>query len=386
MKLKITTKILKLVTTPARLRFLIKHFVFLSFFLIQAFWSVAQIGIQTDDPDPSSALDIVSANKGLLVPRVILTANLNSPLPVTNPATGLLVYNSGTNQTEGFYFWTGTAWLMLKPYENSDIQGPVSSTDNAVVRFDGTNGNTIQNSTVIIDDASNVSSVHNITTAGFSMPTNAGLNKVLQSDASGNGIWMDTHLPDIQQQNVVITADANTINFQGSVNVTNDGGNKASVSVTSTLGEEQIIQVGSTSNKDLNNLVTPVNIPWDIEMFKDTATFQHSNTVNSNRITVRCSGTFEFNYMFSIVNDNNQRKTLRSRIRVNGTTYITGSTAYAFTYSSSDDKSSLVSSSFLLDLQTNDYIEIMVNGQTNVGSVNLIPNESLLFVRILRSW
>lgn len=38
------------------------------------------------------------------------------------------------------------------------VFGPSSSTDNAVVRFDGTSGNSIQNSGVIIDDSNNISS------------------------------------------------------------------------------------------------------------------------------------------------------------------------------------------------------------------------------------
>ena len=74
----------------------------------------AQIGIQTNTPDASSALDIVSSNKGLLVPRVTLTNDLSSPSPVTSPATGLLVYNSGPNQPQGFYYWGGSAWMKLE--------------------------------------------------------------------------------------------------------------------------------------------------------------------------------------------------------------------------------------------------------------------------------
>jgi len=366
----------------------IKYLIIFVLLFFQTQFIVAQIGIQTDDPDPSSVLDIVAPDKGLLIPRVILTTDLNAPAPVTNPATGLLVFNSGVNQPEGFYFWTGSAWLMLKPKEDNEVLSSGLSTDNAVARFNGVTGNMIQNSTAIIDDAGNVTGINNIVTAGFTMPTNAGTDKVLMSDAAGNGTWEDYLLPDIEEDDVIISPGVSTINFQGAVDVTADGGNKATVSITASISEEQVLQVGSTSNKDLNSIspALPVNIPWDIEMFKDGATFVHSNTINSNRIGVLYGGTYEINYMFSIININNQRKTLRSRIRKNGTTYIASSAAYAFTYSSSDDKASLVSSSFLIDLEPNDYIEIMVNGQTNDGPVLLIPNESLLYVRILRSW
>ncbi len=78
----------------------------------------SQTVVVTDDPayttgDASSVLDIKSTTKGLLIPRVTLTANLGSPLPVTSPATGLLVYNEGANQPLGFYYWNGTTWDML---------------------------------------------------------------------------------------------------------------------------------------------------------------------------------------------------------------------------------------------------------------------------------
>ena len=88
--------------------------IFLLFFLvISATGSYAQIGIQTNTPDASSALDIVSTNKGLLIPRVTLTSNLNNSSPVTNPATGLLVFNTGANQPVGLYFWNGSSWKLF---------------------------------------------------------------------------------------------------------------------------------------------------------------------------------------------------------------------------------------------------------------------------------
>ncbi|MBK6776167.1 MAG: hypothetical protein IPG74_10130 [Flavobacteriales bacterium] len=68
-------------------------------------------------PDATAILDLVSADKGLLVPRVLLTAT-NSALPVTAPATSLLVYNTATagvapnNVTPGYYYWNG-AWIRL---------------------------------------------------------------------------------------------------------------------------------------------------------------------------------------------------------------------------------------------------------------------------------
>ncbi len=75
-------------------------------------------------PDASAILDldvssaVFATKKGLLIPRVALTAT-NSALPITAPATSLLVYNTATagaapnNVTPGFYYWDGAAWIRI---------------------------------------------------------------------------------------------------------------------------------------------------------------------------------------------------------------------------------------------------------------------------------
>jgi hypothetical protein len=61
-------------------------------------------------------LDIVSTDKGLLIPRVALTT-LNAAGPITTPLTSLLVYNTATagvspnNVIPGYYYWDGTKWV-----------------------------------------------------------------------------------------------------------------------------------------------------------------------------------------------------------------------------------------------------------------------------------
>jgi hypothetical protein len=90
-----------------------KCIVFPFIFMLSGILATAQVGVHTDFPDNSSAMDIVATNRGLLIPRVTLTSNLGSPNPVASPAVGLLVFNSGANQPIGFYFWNGTSWVMI---------------------------------------------------------------------------------------------------------------------------------------------------------------------------------------------------------------------------------------------------------------------------------
>ena len=62
--------------------------------------------------DASALLDVSATNKGLLIPRVMLTGT-NDVVTIASPAISLLVYNSATasNVTPGFYYWNGTLWV-----------------------------------------------------------------------------------------------------------------------------------------------------------------------------------------------------------------------------------------------------------------------------------
>jgi len=104
-----------------------KHLILL---LMLFFTSVAyaQIGILTDTPHASSALEIESTNKGLLIPRITLSTNINSPDPVSGPAVGLLIFNSGANQPVGFYYWSGSKWVSTSfSLDNWSITGNSST-------------------------------------------------------------------------------------------------------------------------------------------------------------------------------------------------------------------------------------------------------------------
>jgi hypothetical protein len=69
-------------------------------------------------PDPSAMLDVAATDKGVLVPRVALTA-ANIAAPVVAPLTSLLVYNTATagvspnNVIPGYYYWDGARWARL---------------------------------------------------------------------------------------------------------------------------------------------------------------------------------------------------------------------------------------------------------------------------------
>lgn len=71
----------------------------------------AQVGINTQNPNPSSMLEIYSTNRGVSFPHVNLQS-YDSPNPIQSPKESLLVYNTNTSLAgnEGFYFWNGSKW------------------------------------------------------------------------------------------------------------------------------------------------------------------------------------------------------------------------------------------------------------------------------------
>ena len=95
--------------------------------LSKVYINAQNIGIGTSTPTSSAKLDITDANRGLLIPRVVLTAT-NVAAPVTTPANGLLVFNTNTagttpnNVIPGFYYWNGTTstWVRLQASNTND--------------------------------------------------------------------------------------------------------------------------------------------------------------------------------------------------------------------------------------------------------------------------
>ena len=85
----------------------------ISFLGIALFFSVGQINAQVSisnsgvDPDSSAMLDVVSTEKGILIPRMT-TAQRNA---IANPANGLLVFDSEENLF--YYFISETGWVEL---------------------------------------------------------------------------------------------------------------------------------------------------------------------------------------------------------------------------------------------------------------------------------
>lgn len=86
--------------------------------LIQAKAQQPNMGVGTLNPDPSALLELKASNMGFLITRMTTIEKL----AITNPATGLLVFDT---TTKSFWYFDGTLWVeAIGPQGPQGPQGP----------------------------------------------------------------------------------------------------------------------------------------------------------------------------------------------------------------------------------------------------------------------
>lgn len=80
----------------------------------------AQVGIGTITPDSNAMLEVLTVDKGILLPRVSLLSTTSSS-PLSSHTKGMVVYNTGQNGTgtstvfPGLYYNDGNGWIRFNP-------------------------------------------------------------------------------------------------------------------------------------------------------------------------------------------------------------------------------------------------------------------------------
>ena len=134
----------------------------------------AQYGFGTNNPNPNAAVEIVSLDKGVLLPRLTLTASTTfiSGATSTVSHTSMLVFNTNSStlnglRGSGFYFWTHSPTFGTHDGFWTQISNGPSLTDSATLhetlRWDGTNW---VNSSALQNDDTNLTATGSLTVAG----------------------------------------------------------------------------------------------------------------------------------------------------------------------------------------------------------------------------
>ncbi len=98
-----------------------KNNLFIALALLLSTLAYSQIGVGTATPNLNAILDLTANNKGLLPPRIALTATTNA-LPLAAHVQGMIVYNTANtgDVIPGYYYNDGTKWLKIAEDTNSN--------------------------------------------------------------------------------------------------------------------------------------------------------------------------------------------------------------------------------------------------------------------------
>lgn len=106
-----------------------KNMQVLFFLLLISCGVYSQTGIGKIAVDPSAIFDLSNnTGKAFLLPRVTLGQLTDNVIPIVNPVDGLIVFNIGSTQIQGFYIWNSGAWNLLATDGNSVTNAVVSKT------------------------------------------------------------------------------------------------------------------------------------------------------------------------------------------------------------------------------------------------------------------
>lgn len=116
------------------------------------------------------------------------------------------------------FYVDGAGWNVINTNgqikSGSGISSGLTSTDNAVVRWDGTGGTTLQNSGVIVDDSNNVTGVVALTFTGTLTASGSAANIALGSNFISNG-GTDAGLSFDASNNATLSANVTVVGAGG---------------------------------------------------------------------------------------------------------------------------------------------------------------------------
>lgn len=171
-------------------RLIFKGLLGICFLLLSTAGYSQSVGIGTDTPDPSAALQISGNGQGLLIPQTDTSL-------VVSPASGLLVFQT---VDAGFYYYSGSEWIAIKTESNDahDNLGDhlmlmdLNVNDNWITGTNGMGGIYIDKDGFV--GINNPMPVFSLDVSGefrFADGSEAANRVMVTANASGMGTWTD---------------------------------------------------------------------------------------------------------------------------------------------------------------------------------------------------
>ena len=163
---------------------------------------------------------------------------------------------------------------------DGDFAGPGSSTDNAVVRFDGTGGKTGQNSGLIVDDSNNVSGANSITMADgkeIIFGSNDDI-KVEYDEAGADALLIQASVDDAPVA-IVLSADASAdAGDDWKINAANGG----TLTFGNDIASAGTFVTGLTITPHATTASWSLDFEGDVDIGGDTLSFNGAATVDTS--------------------------------------------------------------------------------------------------------
>lgn len=245
----------------------ITKFIFI-FSILISYASIAQVGIGTTTPESSSMLDVESTDKGILIPRMTLAQKL----AITNPATGLLVYQ--TDDNTGVWYYDGTTWFKA-----------------------------LQNTIGVIDDLGDGKSDNDGSDNGSSIFL--GIDSGFNDDSSDNrniGIGLNTLTANTTgNNNVAIGNNALSSNIDENFNIaigTHALSNSTAINSTIAIGYEAMMNAVSGSQNmaiGYQALSQTINSSYNTAVgassLRDNTTGEYNSALGHNTLSLNTTGS-----------------------------------------------------------------------------------------------
>ena len=163
---------------------------------------------------------------------------------------------------------------------DGDFSGPGSSTDNALVRFDGTGGKTGQNSGLIVDDSNNVSGANSITMADgkeIIFGSNDDI-KVEYDEAGADALLIQASVDDAPVA-IVLSADASAdAGDDWKINAANGG----ALTFGNDIASAGTFVTGLTITPHATTASWSLDFEGDVDIGGDTLSFNGAATVDTS--------------------------------------------------------------------------------------------------------
>ena len=246
-----------------------------------------------NDGNPTISLGSSSAE------RLLITTNYDSSAQTLNTVEFATAAASGTANKGKFVFDVdGTDILDIddsginlasgktfringSAISSGDFTGPGSSTDNAIVRFDGTGGKTGQGSSILIDDSNNMAGVVSLAGAADSALTiSADTDLVFKIDADNDGT--ETYQFQNGGGSNVMTIDESSnvtaTTFTGNLTGNVTGNTSGTAATVTTAAQTNITSLGTLTALTVDDVVVDGKVITMTGSTSDTATI----TVGTN--------------------------------------------------------------------------------------------------------